>query len=227
MSSQIKTIVVASILLVVLGSVLAASPTEEEIMALHEGLRDALNTQDAEKVVSYFHDDATYDYVPLQPPMKGREEIRTFFEDTFIGFPDFHVEQRNKVISGNILITECTVTATHLGEIYGVPGTGNPVQLIHMDIHEFEADKIKHLATYDDAVSFLIQFGVMPAPEFDPALLVPSFALPEAEPTGLAPLEAAAEFVSRWNTRDLSGMAKMIHPDASILVAPLGIPPVS
>ena len=77
-----------------------------------------MNTQDVERVASFFHDDATYDYVPLQPPMKGKEEIKTFFEDLFIGFPDFHVEQRNSLISGNILITECTITATHLGELY-------------------------------------------------------------------------------------------------------------
>jgi len=221
---QIKDVLVTCIIVIALGPVLAAAPTEEQLLTVHEGLRDALNTQDVESVVSFFLDDATYDYVPLPPTMKGKEEIATFFEDVFTGFPDFHVEQRNELISDNILITECTITGTHMGEIFEIPGTGNPVQLIHMDIYEFEDDKIKQMATYDDAVSFLVQFGVMPMPDLDPAMLVPSIPLPDAEPTGLSPLEAAAEFTSRWNTGDLSGMAKMIHPDANILIAPLGIP---
>ena len=184
MFSQIKRILIACTILIALGvvpQVIAA--TEEDILEVHEGMRDALNTQDVEDTASYFLDDAVYDYVPLQPPSEGKEAIAVFFDDLFQGFPDFHVEQRRILAFGNNLVTECTFTATHSGEIFEVPGTGNTVQLIHMDIYDFEGDKIKHLTTYDDGASFLVQFGLMPAPKLDPALLVhPSLSRKRSRP---------------------------------------------
>ncbi len=195
-----------------------------DLDALHEGFRDALNTQDLDGVASYYHEDATWDYVALPPVHEGKEQIRTFYDEIFKGFPDFHVEHRNRLISEDILITECTVTATHLGEIFEIPGTGNPVQLMHMDIYEYEGDKIEHMTTYDDAASFLVQFGVMPDPGLDPAMLVPSFALPAAEPTGLAPVEAGLQLDALYDAHDLASYARNIHPDAEILLAPLGVP---
>lgn len=224
MFSQIKNISIGCILLVALGCVFqTATATEEELLAVHDGFRDALNAQDVEQVASYFLDDAVYDYVPLPTPMEGKEAIEAFFEGVFQGFPDFHVEQRRKLAAGNNLVTECTVTATHQGEWMGIPATGNSVQLIHMCTYDFEGDKIKRHTTYDDAASQMMQLGVMPAPKLDPALLVPSFTLPEAEPPGLTPLEADAEARSRWNTHDLSVYAKVVHRDAEVLIAPLGL----
>ena len=224
MFSQIRNILIGCIILIVLGDVpQATATTEEELLEVHEGFRNALNAQDVEQTASYFLDEAVYDYVPLPPPMEGKEAIAAFFRGVFQGFPDFHVEQRRKLVAGNNLVTECTVTGTHQGEWMGIPATGKGIQSIHMCIYDFEGDEIKRHTTYDDAASQMMQLGVMPAAELDPALLVPSFTLAEAEPSGLSPLEANTEGISRWNTHDLSVYAKVVHPDAEILIAPLGL----
>ena len=225
MFSQIRTILIGCIILIALGGFfqIATAATEEELLAVHEASNNALNAHDVDTMMSLWTDDIIYDYVAAPSPADGKEEVAAFFGAMFQAVPDFHVEQRRKLVSGNIMVTECTVTGTHQGEWMGIPATGNSVQLIHIDILEFEGDKFKRLTTYDDSVSFLVQVGLMPAPELDPALLVPSFTLPEAEPTGLAPLEAEAEGQSRWNAHDLSNMAKAVHPDAEILIAPLGL----
>jgi predicted ester cyclase len=71
----------------------------------------------------------------------------------------------------------------------------------------------------------MMQLGVMPAPEpLDPALLVPSFTLPDVEPSGLSPVEAGTELDAHWDAHNLSACAKGIHPDAEILMIPLGVP---
>lgn len=222
MFSQIKMILVACIVLAAIGSALAVPPTEEELLAVHEAANDALNAHDVDAMMSFWTDDIIYDYVAVPPPAEGKQQVAAFFRAAFQALPDMHVEQRNILVSGNIVVTECTVTGTHLGEWMGIPATGNSLQLIHMDVLEFEGDKMKRMTTYDDSVSFLVQIGVMPATEVDPALLIPSFPLPDAEPTGLAPLEATEESFLRWNSHDLSVYAKMFHPDAEILMAPLG-----
>jgi len=51
MFSQIKRILIACTILIVLSGVLDANAaTEEELLAVHEGFRDALNAQDVERV---------------------------------------------------------------------------------------------------------------------------------------------------------------------------------
>ena len=104
----------------------------------------------------------------------------------------------------------------------GIPATGQSVQLPHLDIWEFQGDKIKKITTYMDNLGVMIQLGLMPVGEL-PAL-EPSFTLPDAEATGLSPLDAQAEAMSRWNTHDMALWAKMFRPDADIFYNVLGIP---
>ena len=226
MYSRIMNILIAFIILIAIcGSFQkATAATEEEMKTAMQGMIDAVNIQDATQMSSYWTDNIVYDFVPQPPPMEGKDEVAAFFGALFQGVPDFHSSQTRMLVSGDIMVTEATATGTHLGELSGIPATGNSLQITPLHIWEFEGDKVKHVTEYLDMASMMMQIGLMPAPALDPALLVPSFPLPDVEPTGLTPMEAAAEFTSRWNAGDLSGMAKMIHPDANILIAPLGIP---
>ena len=223
---QIKDILVTCIIVIALGSItqISNAATEEEIRATMQGLIESVNAHDTAQMALYFTDDIVYDFVAQPPVLNGKEEVAALFEGVFEGAPDFHSTQNRILVSGNVMVTEAIATGTHLGVISGIPATDNNLQLAPLHIWEFEGDKVKRATEYLDMASMLMQMGLMPAPDLDPAMLVPSFPLPDAEPTGLSPLEAAAEFTSRWNTGDLSGMAKMIHPDANILIAPLGIP---
>ena len=224
MYSQIRNILIACIVPVVLVGVPQALATEAEMKTAMEGMIEAVNAHDTAKMSSYWTDDIVYDFVAQPPVLNGKQEVEALFQGVFEGAPDFHSTQTRILVAGDIMVTEAVATGTHLGEISGIPATGSNLQLAPLHIWEFEGDKVKRATEYLDMASMLMQMGLMPAPDLDPALLVPSFALPDAEPTGLAPLEAATEFTSRWNAGDLSGMAKMIDPDADIFIAPLGIP---
>jgi steroid delta-isomerase-like uncharacterized protein len=223
---QVKNISIACVILITLGGIsqITATASEEEMRAAMQGMLDAVNAHDTAQMSSYWTDDIVYGFVPQGFSLNGKQEVAAFFEGLFQGVPDFHSTQTRILVSDNILVTEAIATGTHLGELSGIPPTGNNLQLAPLHVWEFEEDKIKRATEYLDMASMLMQMGLMPTPELDPALLVPSFPVPDAEPTGLAPLEAAAEFTSRWNAGDLFDMAKMIHPGANILVAPLGIP---
>jgi steroid delta-isomerase-like uncharacterized protein len=196
-----------------------------ELIAIRDAADAALNAHDLDTMMSYWTDDGVYDYVPLPDPFMGKEAVRSFFEALFVGFPDFGTTEGRVLAADNIVVVEhSTTSSAHLGEWMGIPPTGNPASAPHIDIYEFEGDKIKQGTTYLDATSVMVQLGVMPAPELDPALLVPSFTVPEAEPSGLTPLEAFQELLARWNAQDLPGFAKMFHPDAEIYDTGLGVP---
>jgi steroid delta-isomerase-like uncharacterized protein len=189
-----------------------------------EGLIDGLNTHDTAQMSSYFTDDIVYDFVAQPPALNGKEQLAAFFEGLFQGIPDFHSTQTRVLVSGDIMVTEAIAGGTHLGELSGIPATGNSLELAPLHIWEFEGDKVKRATEYLDVASMLMQMGVMPAPELDPAFLVPSFPLPDPEPTGLGPIDAALELDALYDAHDTVNYAKKIHPDAEIILVPLGIP---
>ena len=123
--------------------------------------------------------------------------------------------------SGNILIDEYVITGTHQGEWAGAPATGKPIEVPHLNIVEFEGDKVKKMTTYLDLVTGFVQVGLLPPGELPP--LEPSFTLPDPEPTGLSPLEAVANINARWDAHDLALFAQGIHADAELLIAALGL----
>jgi len=223
MYSQIRNISIACIISVALGGVFqTAAATEEEMRTAMQGILDAINAHDVAQMNLYCTDDIVYDFVAQPPPLEGKDEVAAFFGGLFQGVPDFHSTQTRILVSGNIMVTEAVGTGTHLGEFGGIPATGNSLQVLPFHIWEFEGDKVKRTTEYLDMASSMIQLGVMPAPE--PPELVPSFTLPDAEPTGLTPLEAFQELLDRWNAQDLPGFAKMVHPDAEIFDTGLGVP---
>jgi steroid delta-isomerase-like uncharacterized protein len=224
MYSRIKNVRTACVVPVVLVGLPQATATGQDVREAMQGMIEAVNAHDVTEMSSYWTDDIVYDFVPQPPALDGKQQVAAFFEGLFQGVPDFRSTQTRILVSGNVMVTETMATGTHSGELSGIPATGSSLQLAPLHIWEFEGDKVKRATEYLDMASTLMQIGLMPAPDLDPALLVPSFPLPDPEPTGLTPLEAAAEFAARWNSGDLSGMAKMIGPDANILVAPLGIP---
>ncbi|NOZ28128.1 MAG: hypothetical protein GXP39_08775 [Chloroflexi bacterium] len=186
---------------------------------VHQGFEEALNAHDVDRMLSYFAEDAVYDYVPVPTPLP-KKEIGKFFASVFQSFPDFSSLPGREFLVGNIRVLEHPVEGTHQAEWMGIPPTGKKFPTPHIDIFEYEGDKIKRLTTYIDISRILIQLGAMPEPELPE--LKPSFELPDPEPTGLSPLQADIEANARWNRHDLVAWSKMLHPDIDVFLAPLG-----
>lgn len=219
---KFKGILVVLCLFVLMIGHQAVGQEQPDPLAIRGVFADALDNQDVEGIVSAFTDDGVFDFVVQPVPLlEGKEMIRAFFADHFAGNPDSHTTEGLALTDGNIVVVNHDIVGTNTGES-SLPATGNPWVMPHVDIYEFEGDKIKRLTTYTDYTGVLIQLGYAPAPAMPE--LVPSFTLPDPEPTGLAPLAAAVESFARWNSRDLAHDAKMFHPDAEFFLAPAGVP---
>jgi len=201
--------ILSLLVLAINGHAVAQEPAE--LMAIASAADEALNAHDMDLWLSYCTDDCVFDFVPMSTPLTGKEAIGAFFENVFNGFPDFGTTDGVVLAAGNTVVAEHSTTGTHQGLWNGIPPTGNVALMPHIDIIEFEEDRIAKFTTYSDMAGMMIQLGVMPMPEM-PAL-VPSFTPPDPEPTGLSPLDAAADFVTRWNSHDLVELAKIIHQD--------------
>ena len=199
------------------GQALAQEPAE--LTAIADDFDQALNAHDMDLWLSYCVEDCVFDFVPLPAPIIGDEALRAFFDETFVGYPEFGTTEGLTLAAGNIVVVEHSTSGTQDGPFNGVPPTGNPSPMPHIDIIEFEGDKVKKLTTYADMAGVMIQLGALPAPDM-PAL-VPSFTLPDPEPTGLSPMEATTELLARWSSHDAAELAKIVHQDMTFFGAGL------
>jgi steroid delta-isomerase-like uncharacterized protein len=200
----------------------ALSQTPEELIAIRGEFAAALDAHDTAAMMSHWADDSVFDLVPFPDPLQGKEAIKVFFATQFAASPDYHTDEGRVLAADNVVVVEHAALGTHTADWEGVgPATGVAWQHPHVDIYEFEGDKIRQLTTYADMTTLLLQLGFLEAPEMPE--LVPSFTLPDAEPTGLTPFQASREGIARWNSHDLEHYAKMLHPDLTVFAGPLGM----
>ncbi len=132
-----------------------------DLLAIRGGFADALDNHDLDAIVSYFAEDGVQDFVVLPVPLlDSKEKIWGFYADQFSGSPDWHTTDGRVLTDGNIVIVDHAAVGTGTGPSVSLPTTGNPWTLPHLDIYEFEGEKIKRLTTYGDYAGVLALLGV-------------------------------------------------------------------
>ncbi|MBL7187616.1 MAG: nuclear transport factor 2 family protein [Phycisphaerae bacterium] len=212
MKSKGILVMLCLLALTINGTVIAQTP--EDNLAIYKTQFDAMNAHDLDTMMSYWADDSMWD-IASSPAPAPKAYVEIGLAQRFAASPDFHMTEGLTFAVDNIVVEESKT-------VYTVVDTGVEVVLPHISIYEFEGGLVKKVTSYNDLVGPMVTRGEMPAPEMPE--LVPSFTLPDPEPTGLSPLEAEAEAYARWNSGDLAEYAKMIHPDAEFFLGPVGVP---
>jgi hypothetical protein len=77
--------------------------------------------------------------------------------------PDLHAEIQDMYASGDLVITQLTWRATHTGDFFGIPATGNPVVHNGVVVRRLENGKVvESWETFDD-FEFLHSMGILPS----------------------------------------------------------------
>jgi steroid delta-isomerase-like uncharacterized protein len=84
----------------------------------------AWSTQDTLLFMGLFAENAEYCDVALNKVFRGREAIKTFFEGTFVTFPDFGMHVGHCAVTVDAAAGEWVMSGTFLGESFGVPPSG-------------------------------------------------------------------------------------------------------
>ena len=84
----------------------------------------AWSTHDTFLFLSLFAENAEYRDVALDKLFCGHGAIKTFFEGTFVTFPDFKMEIEHCAVTGQAAAGEWVMSGTFLGASFGVPPTG-------------------------------------------------------------------------------------------------------
>jgi steroid delta-isomerase-like uncharacterized protein len=125
------------------------------------------NLHDLDAVMDTFGPDASYDDEPWDEHPRGRDAVRSYYEDLLRAVPDLHIEVLKQHVSGDVVVLECEITGTHDGVWHGLPATGRPVKLPLCGVYTFAEDsyEIAGERIYYDRATALEQVGVFFDPE--------------------------------------------------------------
>jgi len=128
----------------------------------------AWNSHDTEKLVSFFTDDCVYEEVAIGKITRGKEEFKAFINAFFAAFPDTNFELTSNFNSGNWYCAEWIWTATHKGNMAGIPATGKRISIRGVSVGELKEGKIKRNSEYYNLMDFIKQIGIKPGPASPP-----------------------------------------------------------
>jgi steroid delta-isomerase-like uncharacterized protein len=111
------------------------TPVEE----LHQRYVEAWNRHDPEAVVSRFGREGRYEAIPMEQSYQG-EALLGFVAMVIEAFPDLTLRVLRRIVAGPLLVAEWEVAGTHLGELMGLPPTGEYAILRGCEVTEFAPD---------------------------------------------------------------------------------------
>jgi carboxymethylenebutenolidase len=138
----------------------------EKLWAEH--IKGEFVTKDVEATLATMVDDASVDHVPVHTGGKGKEQLRAFYRDVFIGsWPDdLEMTTTNRVVGPNQLVEEVHLRFTHSKPmdwfLPGVPPTGRVVDIDFVVVVQFRDGKLACERIYWDQATVLRQVGLLP-----------------------------------------------------------------
>jgi steroid delta-isomerase-like uncharacterized protein len=136
-----------------------ASSTEGKVAIAREFLARVFNDHKPELAIEYFTPQMTWHGGSLGT-ISGAENVTGLLQ-TFIGaLPDLNAVEQDVVASDDLVAMRLVVSATHKGDLLGMPATGKPVRWDAVDIYRVDDDgKISEEWASDDMAAFASQLG--------------------------------------------------------------------
>ena len=137
----------------------ALSPGQRQSL---EHFYGALDTHDVDLVDRALTSD--WEDIPLAPGQAARPEgVKPIFRILISAFPDLSVEITEVLAEAGRAAVRVSVTGTHRGDLFGVPGSGKFVRFALHEFHEFEGDRLRRTYHMEDLFGLFTQIGAWPS----------------------------------------------------------------
>jgi steroid delta-isomerase-like uncharacterized protein len=124
----------------------------------------AWNARDADRIASFFSEDAVYDDRGAGMIARGRVGIRDHAARVHAGFPDLQFELVRAAHGEDFSAGEWRSRMTHAAEFDGLAPTGRTVESGGVDVATLDGEgRIVHLASYYDGAAIMRDLGLLPA----------------------------------------------------------------
>jgi steroid delta-isomerase-like uncharacterized protein len=123
----------------------------------------AWNARDAERIGSFFAEDAVYEDCGAGAVVHGPREIADHAARVHAGFSDLSFELIRAAHGDDFTAGEWRSRMTHTGTFEGLSPTGRVVESAGVDVATLDAeDRIVHLASYYDGAAIMRALGLLP-----------------------------------------------------------------
>lgn len=121
----------------------------------------AENAQDLDALLEGMTDDCFNLVVPDPHPLyTGPEEVAHRYRGLWATLPDLQVQVRRIVsVQENTAVSEHTLSGTHVGSLFGVPGTGKHVEVQTAVVWDIVDGRVRGETVYFDVATMLRQIG--------------------------------------------------------------------
>jgi steroid delta-isomerase-like uncharacterized protein len=124
----------------------------------------AWNARDAERIASFFTENAVYDDRGASVVARGRNQIRAHASRVHAAFPDLRFDLVRAAYGEDFSAGEWRSRMTHSGSFDGLAPTGRLVESSGVDVATLDADeRIVHLVSYYDGAEIMRALGLLPA----------------------------------------------------------------
>jgi steroid delta-isomerase-like uncharacterized protein len=137
------------------------SANSEAIIAEIHAHLAAETAQDLDALLEGMTDDCFNLVVPDPHPLyAGPDEVARRYRGMWATFPDLNVRMRRIVsVQDNVAVSEHTLSGTHTGSLFGVPGTGKHVEVDTAVVWDIVEGRIRGETVYFDVATMLRQIG--------------------------------------------------------------------
>ena len=126
---------------------------------IYEEVWGALNLDNLEKYIAADYVD--HNELPGLPP--GREGVKAMVNMFASAYSDMNLVIEDQIAEGDKVVTRWSSTATHTGELFGVPATGKQIKVTGITISRFEGGKVVESWGEYDSMGTMQQLGVVPS----------------------------------------------------------------
>jgi steroid delta-isomerase-like uncharacterized protein len=97
--------------------------------------------------------------------LSGSDQVLQMSQAFWEAIPDGTISAETRVASGDVVVTEGTLTGTHTGTFRTpqgeIPASGNAVNTRYASVKEFRDERLVNERLYFDQLEFLQQLGAM------------------------------------------------------------------
>jgi steroid delta-isomerase-like uncharacterized protein len=123
----------------------------------------AEDRQDLEATLAAFTENCWYSVPGLGIELRGKDEIRKWYEDLFTAIPDFRNSEERYWEAGDQIFFAAYMEGTHLGTWHGWPATGKRFKSPMLVRIPIAADgRMEAEVVYNDSADVFMQLGILP-----------------------------------------------------------------
>jgi len=137
---------------------------DERAELARDYVRVVFNGHQPDRAGDYCTDDVVWHGNSLGE-VSGLENLTALLTAFLGALPDLVAEEQDVIASDDLVVVRLIVTATHRGDLLGIPATGRRVQWNAIDIYRVADDgKISEEWAADDMAAFASQLGAISLP---------------------------------------------------------------